>query len=85
MLLAVAGLGACIVTWLFFAGSRFTREISVTAIRPESGFAYGIDMSAFTEGPLLGKGDSNSAPTASTTVLIYDRLAGRCQSIGPSP
>jgi hypothetical protein len=72
MLLALAGLAACIVTWLFFAGSRFTREISVTAIRPESGFAYGIDISAFKEGPLLGRGDSNSARTVSTTVLRED-------------
>ena len=72
MLLALAGLATCIVTWLFFAGLRFTGEISVTAIRPESGFAYGIDMSAFKEGPLLGRGDSSSAPTVSTTVLRED-------------
>jgi hypothetical protein len=72
ILLALVGLAACIVTWLFFAGLRFAREISVTAIRPESGSAYGIDMSAFKEGPLLGRGDSNSAPTLSTTVLRED-------------
>jgi len=61
ILLAFAGLAACIVTWLYLVGWRFAFEIPVSAIRPESNRAYEIDLRAFEKGLLVGRGDSNSA------------------------
>src|SRR5262249_53390481 len=72
MLLAVAGLVACIVAWLFLVGWRFALEIPILAIHPESGLAYEIDLRALKKGPLLGRGDSISAPNVSTAVLRED-------------
>jgi len=72
ILLAFAGLAACIVTWLYLVGWRFAFEIPVSAIRPESNRAYEIDLRAFEKGLLVGRGDSNSAPTKSTAVLRED-------------
>ena len=72
LLLAFAGLATCVVAWLFLVGHRFILEIPVSAIYPESGFAYQIDPRALKRGPLLGRGDSVSAPTVSTAVLRED-------------
>jgi len=50
-------------------GHRFILEIPASAIHPDSGMAYRVELRAFRKTPLVGRGDSYKGTVVSTVVL----------------
>lgn len=70
--LPIVAITACVAAWLSLVGYRIAMEIPVSAVLPEIGLAYQIDLRSLRRGPFVSSGDAISTPAASTAILWED-------------